>query len=342
MLYALGVGEALKAHSCEAAGKEIRIWDSGESWKLFDLGRVSVERWGFPYFTVYRPDLLSVLVDAVGRHRIRLGSRVTGFAQSAHGVTVHTETQSHQGDGLVGADGVHSTVRQALFGADNPHFTGIVAWRGIVPRERLPAHMARMVGVNWVGPGGHVVHYPLGGGSVMNFVGALERADWRVESWSARGTPEELAADFAGWHEDVQALIRGIPAPHKWALMVRPPMPRWSVGRVTLLGDACHSMVPFLAQGAVMAIEDGYVLARALAGGGDVASGLAKYEQARRERTTRAVEGSAANIARFHHRALADPQKAREYVEREWAGANVAQRYEWLFTYDATAVSLGS
>ena len=113
----------------------------------------------------------------------------------------------------MGADGVHSRIRQGLFGPDKPEFTGIIAWRGIVPMERLPRHMARMVGSNWVGPGGHVVHYPLRAGKVMNFVGALERSDWQVESWSTRGTTEELAADFKGWHEDVHALIRNIPLP---------------------------------------------------------------------------------------------------------------------------------
>jgi salicylate hydroxylase len=338
VFYALGVGDALKALSCEATGKEIRLWNTGETWKLFDLGKVSVERYGFPYFTVYRPDLLGVLVAAIGRERIHLGARCTGFIQTADGVELRLESRTVKGDVLVGADGVHSRIRQALFGADQPQFTGIIAWRGIVPMERLPAHMARMVGSNWVGPGGHVVHYPLRAGRVMNFVGALERSDWQVESWSARGTTQELAADFAGWHPDVQALIGNIPVPHKWALMVRPPMPRWSAGRVTLLGDACHSMVPFLAQGAVMAIEDGYVLARALTeGGGDVPARLRRYEEARRERTRRAVEGSSANIARFHHPALADPAQAREYVEREWAGQNVASRYEWLFRHDVTS-----
>jgi salicylate hydroxylase len=261
-----------------------------------------------------------------------------GFTQTGTRVRLQLENQVQEGDVLVGADGVHSTIRQGLFGADKPQFTGIIAWRGIVPMERLPQHMARRVGANWVGPGGHVVHYPLRAGKVMNFVGALERADWQVESWSARGTTGELAADFKGWHEDVHALIRNIPVPYKWALMVRPPMSRWTVGRVTLLGDACHSMVPFLAQGAVMAIEDGYILARALTeGDGDVPSRLLRYENARRERTRRAVEGSSDNITRFHNPALADPVKAREYVEREWAGQNVASRYEWLFRYDVTA-----
>lgn len=345
VLYALGVGEELKSLSCEATGKEIRLWNTGETWKLFDLGKVSIERYGFPYFTVYRPDLLDVLARAVRRLKadaIRLGRKCVGFTQTDGEVRLDLEDgTTATGDLLVGADGVHSRIRQTLFGADKPQFSGIIAWRGIIPMERLPARMERRVGVNWVGPGGHVVHYPLRGGAVLNFVGALERTDWQIESWSARGTTEELAADYRGWHEDIQTLIRNIPVPHKWALMVRPPMPRWTVGRVTLLGDACHSMVPFLAQGAVMAMEDGLILARALTElDGDVASRLARYEEARRERTRRAVEGSADNIARFHDRALADSVGARQYVEREWAGHNVASRYEWLFRYDALTETL--
>jgi salicylate hydroxylase len=345
VLYALGLGEALRAQSCETQGKEIRLWNTGETWKLFDLGQVSVERYGYPYFTVYRPDLLGVLADAVRRMKpdaIHLECRCVGFRQEAHAVSLRLENgETVAGDALVGADGVHSLIRQALFGADRPQFTGTIAWRGIVPMEKVPAYMARMIGTNWIGPGGHVVHYPLRRGELMNFVGIRERADWQVESWSARGTQQELAADFRGWHDDVHAFVRHILAPYKWALMVRPPMARWTVGRVTLLGDACHSMVPFLAQGAAMAIEDGFILARCLGElDGDVPSRLLRYEEARRERTRRAVEGSAANLGRFHNAALADPVKARDYVDREWAGERVAERYEWLFRYDATTAAV--
>ena len=340
-LYELGVGEALRLLSCEATGKEVRLWSSGDTWKLFDLGAVSVEHYGYPYFTVYRPDLLTVLaagVRALKADAIHLGARCNGFSQDAHGVTLHMENAQARGDALIGADGVHSKIRQGLFGADRPEFTGLMAWRGVIPMERLPERMRRMVGTNWVGPGGHIVHYPLRGGRLMNFVGVRERADWQVESWSVAGSVDECAGDFAGWNDDIQLMIRAIDVPYKWALMHRAPLPRWSVGRVSLLGDACHSTLPFLAQGAVMAIEDGFILARALAAHGDVAAALERYEGARRERTTRMVEGAAANTKRFHNPELAHAEGARAYVEREWNEARVKERYEWLFTYDVTRV----
>ena len=343
VLYALGVGEELKALSCEAQGKEIRHWQTGETWKLFDLGPASIERYGFPYFTVYRPDLLEVLARAVRRAKpdaIHLGARGAGFTQDDAGVTLQLENGATvRGDALIGADGVHSCIRQAVLGPDRPEFTGTIAWRGVVPMERLPKHMARMVGSNWVGPGGHIVHYPLRAGRVMNFVGVLERSDWRIESWTARGTTEELASDYRGWHEDIQAFIRAIDTPYKWALMVRAPLERWTSRRVTLLGDAAHSMLPFLAQGAVMAIEDGFVLARALAQYG-VEEGLQHYETARRDRTRRTVEGSAANMHRFHNRALADPVEGKRFIDREWTSQRIADRYEWLFRYDAQTIPI--
>jgi len=338
VLYALGVGDELKALSCEAQGKEIRHWQTGETWKLFDLGPASIERYGFPYFTVYRPDLLDVLARAVRsakRDAIHLNAHCSGFAQDDRGVTLQLESgASARGDALIGADGVHSRIRQGLSGPDRPEFTGTIAWRGVVPMERLPKHMARMVGSNWVGPGGHIVHYPLRAGQVMNFVGVLERSDWRIESWTARGTQEELAADYRGWHDDIQAFIGAIDTPYKWALMVRAPLERWTTRRVTLLGDAAHSMLPFLAQGAVMAIEDGFVLARALAKY-PVEEALQHYESARRDSTRRTVEGSAANMHRFHNQALADPVEGKRFIDREWTSQRIADRYEWLFQYDA-------
>ncbi|WP_201306011.1 FAD-dependent monooxygenase [Roseomonas harenae] len=189
-----------------------------------------------------RPDLLSVLEAGERRLKpdaIHLGCRVQGFRQNGSGVALLLEGgETVTGDVLLGADGIHSHVRAGLFGKDESRFTGQVAWRGIIPMERLPPHLTRWVGTNWVGPGRHVVHYPLRRGEVMNFVGIVERDDWQVESWSTRGSPEEFAADFAGFHEDVQIMIRAIEVPYKWALMLREPLPRWTDRRVTLLGDA--------------------------------------------------------------------------------------------------------
>jgi 2-polyprenyl-6-methoxyphenol hydroxylase-like FAD-dependent oxidoreductase len=342
VLHELGVHEALRALACEAAGKEVRLWNTGQTWQLFDLGAISVERYGFPYYLVYRPDLLAVLADGVRREKpdaIHLDARCTGVEQSASGVSLRLERGEAHGDVLVGADGVHSRIRQAIFGPDHPQFTGFVAWRGTIPMAKLPGHMRRFVGTNWIGPGSHVVHYPVHRGEYMNFVGNVERDDWRVESWTARGTHEECHADFAGWHADIHAMIDHIETPYKWALMGRAPMDGWSVGRVTLLGDACHPALPAYAQGASMALEDGYILARVLEGAGaDIGQALARYENARKERTARVVHGSAENMRRFQNRAMADPAIAQEYVDREWSEDRVKTRYEWLFAYDVTTV----
>ena len=338
-LWQLGLEEPLMALACEPAGKEIRLWNSGRTWKLFDLGAQSVAQHGYPYLTLYRPDLHAVLVDAVRRldpDAIRLDARCSGFEAEANGVTLHlADGGKVAGDLLIGADGVHSVVRRQLFGDTPAQFSGCLAWRGVVRAADLPAHLLRQVGVNWVGPGRHVIHYPLHGGELLNFVGIVERDDWQVESWTQKGTHEECHADFAGWHEDVHTLIDRVQTPYKWALMVRAPMTRWSRGRVGLLGDACHPTLPFLAQGAAMAIEDGYVLARAIeAHADDLPLALQRFDAARIPRTTEIVLKSSENAKRFHNPALASAEGAAAYVDREWNEARVRERYEWLFRYN--------
>ena len=345
VLFALGLGPALRDVYAETAGKEIRLWSSGETWKLFDLGQTSVATWGFPYFMIHRADLLGILADAVERlapGTVRLNSRCTGVDRTPTGAVVHFEGRDPvAADAVIGADGVHSVIRQALFGKDQPQFTGYIAWRGLVPAAELPAHMLRPVGTNWVGPGGHVVHYLLRRGELFNFVGVAERDDWQVESWTERGAQEHCAADFAGWHQDIQTVIGRLHAPFKWALLAREPMPRWSQDCITLLGDACHATLPFLAQGAVMAIEDGFILARCLAHfTGSVETALAAYERLRRDRTAKVVLGSTANGKRFHNRAMSSAADAQHYVDTEWQEDKIAERYDWLFRYDAVGLAL--
>jgi salicylate hydroxylase len=345
VLYALGLGEALLEIAWQPKGKELRLWNTGETWPMFDLGTESIERYGFPYLTFHRADLHEVLASAVKRAKadaVHLGAKAVGCEQDGAGATLLLEDGRRiRGDVLIGADGVHSVIRQALFGPDQPKFTGCIAWRGVIPRERLPEHLLRPAGTNWVGPGGHIVHYFLRRGALLNFVGIREGSDWTIESWITPGTTEECLADFVGWHKDIQTLIGNIETPYKWALKVREPMPKWTVGRITLLGDACHSTLPFMAQGAVMAIEDGYILTRCLKDyGADLERALTRYEAARRERTGRVVHGSAGMTEQFHNPELADHARAVAFMGRQWQPERIRERYEWLFSYDATSVPI--
>ena len=344
VLISLGLGEAVENVSCVPEGKEVRLFNTGQTWKLFDLGEASVEKYGAPYWMAHRGDLHKILVDAVEQAQpgaIRLGHKLAAFEQSASSVTMHFANGAvATADAMVGADGVHSAVRQILFGDMPAEFMGVAAWRGLVPMERLPKHLQRLVGCNWVGPGGHIITYPLRGGKLLNFVAALERDNWAVDSWTEAGTQAECAADFEGWHEDIQEIVRHIEIPYKWALLGREPLQKWAVGRVTLLGDACHPTLPMLAQGGNMAIEDGMVLARCLEGEADVAAALKQFETARVERTSQIVRRSTEAAKRFHNPALADPAGAAAYVDREWTPEKIEARYGWLFEYDAMGIPL--
>lgn len=343
VLYALGLEADVNKESCEPEGKIVRLWNTGQTWNLFNLGEVSRELYGYPYLTVHRADLHTAIGAGVQRedpNALVLGAKFVRYEENGNGIVAHTaDGRSFEGDILIGADGVHSTVRSQLFGADRPRFSGLVAWRGVIEASKLPAHLSRPFGVNWVGPGAHVIHYPLRSFNLVNFVAAVERSDWQVESWTERGTTEECLNDLKGWHEDVHTMVRAIDEPYKWALMVRDPMEAWSRGRVSLLGDACHPTLPFLAQGAGMALEDGYILARALSDYRDNPElALQRYENARKERTAGVVNGSNANAGRFHNRELAHAEGAAAYVDREWREDRIKERYEWLFTYDVETV----
>ncbi len=305
--------------------------------------RVSRALW-VPLPDVPPRDLQEVLANAVRRQKydaIHLDNRFTGFDQDDSRVRLRLENGgTAEADALIGADGVHSAIRQNLFGDDRPKFAGCMAWRGVIPAGRLPPGLIRPVGTNWIGPGHHVIHYFLRRGELLNFVGIVERDDWQVESWSAQGTHAECATDFEGWHKTVQVMIQNIATPFKWALMGRGPRKRGAVGRGSLLGDACHPTLPFLAQGAVMAIEDGMVLARCLEAHGDVETALTRYQEVRVERTAKIVIGSAENTSRFHNQSLADPTRAEQYVDEEWLPERIRERYDWLFIYDATTVAI--
>jgi len=344
VLYALGIGEELKALSCEAQGKEIRHWQSGETWKLFDLGPLSIERYGAPYFTVYRPDLLEVLARALRRAKpdaLHLGAKVRGLAQDGDSVALQLENgTTMRGDALVCADGVHSRIRQALYGTDRAEFTGVIAWRGIAPMARLPARMARMVGSNWIGPGGHVVHYPLRGGQQYNLVVTFHSR--RQEQWGVTdGSKEEVLSYFDGIHPLPHQMLDRPTSWKRWATADREPVERWSVGRVTLLGDAAHPMTQYLAQGACQALEDAVTLGAAMeVTDGDFEAAFALYEQARIARTARVLY-STREMGRIYH------AKGVERLVRNslWVGRTQEQFYDaiqWLHGWRAEGCLKGA
>ena len=344
LLIALGLREAMERVVCVPLGREFRLWSTGQRWRSFDLGETAEQRFGAPYWMAHRGDFHAVLLDAVREadpNAIHAGNACTGYAQDANGATIHLANgETATGDVLIGADGVHSRIRQQMFGDGRAEFTGIMVWRGLVPMERLPAHQRQLVGNNWLGVGGHVVTYPLRRGELLNFVAAVERDDWRVESWTEPGTTEECLRDLAPWHDDVKTIIREIDTPFKWALLGREPLDRFAEGRVCVMGDAAHPTLPFLAQGANMALEDAIIIARCLDAFDDVPEALRRYEQARLERTAAIVRGSSDNTKRFHNPALGDASGAAAYVDRVFQPEKVAQRYNWLYEYDALTVTI--
>jgi salicylate hydroxylase len=227
-------------------------------------------------------------------------------------------------------------VRAQLFGAAPATYTGDAAWRLIVPVERLPRGLLEPVMSVFMGPGGHVVCYFLRAGALLNFVGLVETDEVSEEAWTVKFPWAALKADFTGWHPIIQTIIDS--ADHdqcyRWSLHNRPPLERWSTGRVTLLGDSAHATLPYLAQGAVMALEDGAVLARSLAMTDGIAEALRLYERNRVARTTRIVAQSSANRALFHMRSVED-MKAR-FAHRDEG----ADRNDWLYSYNPLTVPL--
>jgi salicylate hydroxylase len=237
---------------------------------------------------------------------------------------------------LVGADGIKSAVRAQIAGETPAKYTGYVAWRLTVPRENLPRDIMELVGTVWCGPRNHCVVYWLRRGELLNFAGCPEDASWDEESWTQRRPWEELKAAYAGWHPKIQAIIDAAERDecYRWSLFDRRPIRNWSTERATLLGDAAHPTLPFIAQGACMAIEDGAVLARALEGADSVREALELYQGARVERCARVVMESAEHGGLYHI-------KDSEQMKRAFADRNIAQeRAQWLFNYDPLTVPL--
>ena len=334
VLHELGLAQALQAQAFLPEGTQFRHWRTGRVITESTLGAEIAERYGAPYYHMHRGDLLEVLLDAAQKHpsiELRTGSAVSDFIQLDDGsVQVQVDGRSELAAGLVGADGIHSQVRQSLWGEQAATFTGNIAWRMLVPTTKLPQGMVRPMSTVWWGPGKHFVHYYVRGGDYVNCVCVVEKAGWQVESWTEVGELSELRQDFAGWHPSVLTLInKADPAElYKWALFDRPPMPQWGKGCITLLGDACHPTLPFMAQGAAMAIEDAAVLAACLSQDQSVAMAVRRYEDLRRQRTAGIQLGSRRNARVFHLSGIA------AWLRNRAAGLARRNSMDALFSYD--------
>jgi salicylate hydroxylase len=345
VLFALGLEDALAKVQVRPERRVLRHWSTGETWNWFDLGDRSIERFGTPHLMLHRGDLHSLLANAVRSLKpdaITLNKQcVAVSSHDGYADATFEDGSVVKAPYVIGADGIHSKVRVCLFGPSKPVFTGCIAWRGLIPMDRLPPHLATMVGANWLGPHGNVLHYPVRRGELMNFVSMSERTDWQVESWSTAGEKQELRNDFCGWHADVQLMIDEIETPYKWAMMIREPMETWSKGRITLLGDACHPTLPFLGQGGVMSIEDGYVVAACLDKYfGEPGVAFARYEDIRKDRTSMVVRKASENKKSAFEPRLADKELVAVEVAREWQQVRLRERMDWLYSYDATAIAI--
>ena len=338
VLIRLGLGEGLLREGVRPASTHQRRWDDGRTLQRAPLNPQCEELYGAPHVTIHRADLLAVISSGLPPERIHLGHRLLGLSDKGG----HVEAWFDNGvridaDILVGADGIHSAVRAILFGDEAPKFAGCVAYRGLVPVERLADLELELGSQSWVGPGGHLVHYFVSRGELLNFVGWTEHDEWSREDWTDRATVERALAAFEGWHPQIRRIIGAADECFIWALFDRDPLPRWSVGRVTLLGDACHPMYPFMGQGAAQAIEDGAALAACLAlGAADPAAALRCYDEARLPRVTRLQQMSRANKLRFHMRDGPE-QQARD---AEWAraGDRSPDALRWLYRHDPAAL----
>jgi len=317
-----------------------RRWQDGRTLLHTPLAEAMEAAFGSPHYQMHRADVLRTLVSALPTERVHVGHRLTGVvdhgdrieAKFENGVTVNADV-------LVGADGIHSEVRGMLFGPEQPHFTGCMCYRGLVPAERL-AHLGIPVEAQiWMGPGKHFVHYYVRNRQLLNFVAVIDQDTWTKESWSDRGDIADAIAAYEGWHPQLQGILQAVDETFIWALFDRPPMQRWSVGRVTLLGDACHAMLPFMAQGAAQAIEDGATLAACLAKWGkkEVVGALKLYEARRLPRTARVQALAANNKTRFH---LCDgpEQVARDSEMSKSVTDFSLHSVAWLYGHDATQV----
>lgn len=309
VLQNLGVAEEVKAKAFRPEAAVMRHYVTGKPYFTIPLGDNATQKYGAPYLHIHRADLHTILYTACLNMNvsIHLGKAIKSYQQTPQHLTIQFDTndtndtsESIEADLLIGADGIKSNVQACMLGQTPANFTGQVAWRGVVEVSKLPKGLIKPNANLWVGPGKHFVSYYLRDGDLVNFIAVQERTDWHKESWNEPGDISELRDTFADWHPEVSELLNATEDCFLWALFDRQPLEHWSDRKVTLLGDACHPMLPFLAQGAAMAIEDSYALAYCLGCDADIQNALQTYQNIRLPRTRDIQRNARENAALYH------------------------------------------
>jgi 2-polyprenyl-6-methoxyphenol hydroxylase-like FAD-dependent oxidoreductase len=297
VLRGIGIEDQLRAQAFEPYSHLNRVWDTGEVKRELPMPE---SLYGAPFLCTHRADLHEALVSILPQEIIKLDKKLTGIDQGSAGVTLHfADGTKANHDAVIGADGIHSLAREIVVGPDQPLHKGRIAYRAVFDANLMSGEIAPSR-TKWWGPDRHIViYYTRADRSQLYFVTSVpEPADWLTpESWSAMGDVEELRAEYQGFHPEVQMVLSACPSCHKWAILEREPLPRWSLGRIALLGDACHPMTPYMAQGAATSMEDAVVLARCLEGvqNDDIEGAFRRYEATRKPRTSRIQAISSAN-----------------------------------------------
>lgn len=330
VLQALGLEDDLRRVSAEPRTMVSLRWDDASLRYRDPLKEISQQRYGARYLTAHRADLHHLLTGLLPEDAITLGAECVSIENGeSAAVARFADGRAIEADVIIGADGIHSTVRAALFGADRPRFTNQICWRAQVAIEAMPARvgpggsvsLAQDEYVGWLGPTGHVLFYPICGGRVLNIFAGRVSEIWADESWSVPSTREEMIGAYEGWNEAMLRVFENVDHVYRWGIYDRDPLDRWTVGRITLLGDAAHPMMPTLAQGAAISIEDGYAIARALsAHRRDWERGLQTYEQLRRPRA-----------------AAVQLQARRQFENNRKIPPPPPLDRDWIFRHDATS-----
>jgi salicylate hydroxylase len=340
VLRSLGLEDGVRGIAGRSDWQMVHNWKTGRVISKTSR-REQAALFGSASATVHRADLLDVLTDSLPRDLVTLGARCTGVeSDGALAVARFEDGSEIEADVIIGADGIHSAVRASLFGPDAPRFTGKICYRSVIGVDAVPGEPPANDNAMWLGPHGTIVLYPVRQDELLNVVCHYDDEDYRHEAWITECDREEVLERYSGWHDSLRRIFSASEVWYKWALYDRDPIPRWTRDRVTLLGDAAHPMLPYLGQGACQAIEDGCVLAAALAAQpDDPVTALALYERSRRPRASRVVltsreRGESNHLASRSAAWRRDISIAlRRRLGRDLEGRGAA----WIPAYDASS-----